>query len=221
MTPVEGRPGRYSKGMKVALALIAVSVALGAVRPAGAAGFDEALRAAGISTLTKAPRTPAEAPRTPDWDGTFAGALALREEVFLDSQRSECGGAPGCGRQVSEGWLAGRQMTAASRALEETLLHRYGVRGWARAAMADRTDLPHAGLAALTGAALLYADGLHARTVVKGVRVRVDLMAGRRLSGDKREVAKVEVGGAGRPVSLTAAFGRRAPALGLGYRLRY
>lgn len=206
--------------MKAWGAALAVAVCAGLCRPAAAAGFDEALRASGLTPLTKAARL-APRPRTPDWDGSFSGALRLREEAFIDSERSECGGQDGCGKQVSTGWLEGRQAAAASRALEETLLHRYGIRGWERALLSQRSDAPHAGLAAAVGAALLYADGLHLRTTLEGVRVAMDVVPGRRLSRDRGDLARLELGAAGTPLSVTAAFGRHAPSVGVGYRLRY
>jgi len=201
--------------------LTLVAALAGSSRAASGAGFDEALRASNLTPLTKAARALEPRERTPDWDGSLSGALWLREEAFADSERSECGGQPGCGKQVSTGWLARRQAVAASRALEETLLHRYGVRGWARSMMQDRSDASHWGLAAAAGAALLYADGLHVRTTVQGLRFSMDLVPGRRLANDRGQIAKLEVGAAGQPLSFTAAFGRSAPALGAAYRLRY
>lgn len=217
MTPVAAPFGRYPLAMRTLLALV---LALAAAAPASAAGFDEALRASGLTPLTKAARLQPQS-RTPDWDGSLSGALWLREESFADAERSECGGEPGCGRQVSSRWLANQQTAAASRALEETLLRRYGLRGWSRGMMASRSDdAAHMGAAALVGAVLMYADGLHLRTALSGVRLAMDLAPGRRITND-RDIARVEVGPQGKPLSLTAAFGRRAPSLGLGYRLRY
>lgn len=220
MTPVEGPQRRYSIGMRLWAALLAAA-AVASAGTASAAGLDEALRASGLDGVTRAARAIEPQQRTPDWDGSLSGALWLREEAFADSERSECGGQSGCGKQVSTRWLTGRQAAAASRALEETLLHRYGVRGWARTLLSQPEDAPHAGLAALAGAALLYANGLHVRTVVSGLRLAMDVVPGRRLANDRGDIAKLEVGAVGTPLSLTAAFGRSAPTLGAAYRLRY
>jgi hypothetical protein len=217
MTPVEGPLRRYHHAMRIWLALLVIAAV---AAPASCAGFDEALRASGLTPLTKAARLQPQS-RTPDWDGSLSGALWLREEAFADSERSECGGAPGCGRQVSDRWLAQQQTAAASRALEETLLRRYGLRGWSRGMMARRSDdAAHMGAAAVVGAVLLYADGLHLRAAVSGVRLAMDVAPGRRINND-RDLARLEVGPQGKPLSMTAAFGRHAPSLGLGYRLRY
>lgn len=217
MTPVEGGARGYPVLMRMCLALLA---ALALSAPASSAGFDEALRASGLTPLTKAGRVRPQT-RTPDWDGSLSGALWLREESFADAERSECGGEPGCGRQVSSRWLVNQQTAAASRALEETLLRRYGLRGWSRGMMASRSDdAAHMGAAAMVGAVLLYADGLHFRTTVAGVRFAMDVAPGRRINND-RDIARVEVGPQGKPLSMTAAFGRHAPSVGASYRLRY
>lgn len=217
MTPVEDGARGYPFLMRIRLAVV-LAMALSA--PASSAGFDEALRASGLTPLTKAARLQPQT-RTPDWDGSLSGALWLREESFADAARSECGGEPGCGRQVSSKWLVGQQTAAASRALEETLLRRYGLRGWSRGMMARRSDdAAHMGAAALVGAVLLYADGLHLRTTLSGVRVAMDVVPGRRINND-RDIARVELGPQGRPLSMTAAFGRHAPSVGANYRLRY
>lgn len=178
------------------------------------------MRAAGLYHEPKAPLI-ALPSSSPDVETAFGDALWRREEIYADAERSECGGQQGCGRQVSALWVAGRQATAASRAVEQILVQRYGLRGWARSLIQARDSAAETSLAAAAGVALLFADGLHARTVVAGVRIGVDLAAARRLSQAGAELAKLELGAAGSPLSMSAAWGRRAPALGLGYRLRY
>lgn len=203
--------------MKLWLFLIAAAL-LG--QQAAAAGLEDAMRASGLSQAPK-PSLIAPPSSSPDPETAFGDALWRREEGLADDERQECGGREGCGRQVSALWLAGRQVTAATRAAEQMLVRRYGLRGWARALVQDRDGAAKTGLAAAAGAAMLFADGLHARTIVSGVRLGLDLAALRRLHQEGAELAKVEVGAAGRPLAMTAAWGRRAPKLGLAYRLRY
>lgn len=209
MTPENAAAGSYPQAMKTLWLAALLSLPV----PCSAAGSAETARLA-ARTL----ETPAAAS---SGDESFSEALLRRQEAFAQGAVSECGGRQGCGRQVSAHWVAGRQVDAVARTLEETVVERYGLRGWGRELMSD-TDSPlEFTMAAAAGAVLLAADGLRARKRVAGIDVRLRLAAARRFADRDAALARVELGKPGLPLTLSASYTRRTPWVGLGYTVRY
>lgn len=195
-----------------ALCLLAALAACAA--PIRAAGFEETARLASLSVGEPSHEAGQD-------DAGFSGTLRRREEALARTAADECSGRAGCGRQVSAMWVAGRQMTAATQALERTLIDRYGLRGWGRELLSDTDSAGELTMAAAAGAVLLAADGLRARTTISGVRVRLEIAAARRFADRDAQLARLELGRPGVPLTVTAAYTRRAPWVGLGYQVRY
>ena len=174
-----------------------------------------AARATWIDAAARKPLAPAAA------NSTFSDNLFSRETGFASAAGQGCAADGVCGFQPSAAWLLGAQARVVSRAVEQTLRARYALDHWSSAWLAAPWDARKAGLAALVGVTTLYVDGLHARTELAGWRVSVALASGRRLRCEGARLATFELGPAKGPLTVSAGWGRAAPAFGLRYALRY
>lgn len=154
---------------------------------------------------------PGRADRSEDFSAAFSRGVYERESGLADGASA--------GFQTSARWLFDSQARLVSRAAEQALRAQYALDEWSSAWLSRPWDVEKASLAAAIGAAFLYTDGLHFHEQAAGFSIRGRLAAARQLRGD--QLATVEVGRVGSPLSLSAAWGRRVPAFGARYALRY
>jgi hypothetical protein len=206
MTPSRPAQSGYPQAMK---AMLALTLAL-AASPAFADGSEETALLAVRSIQGRAEAR------------SEAGLLREREEAVARSAARDCEGrGAGCGRQVSAQWVAGRQANVAAQAIERAMVSRYGLEGWGRELLSD-TDTPaELTMAAAAGALWIAADGLRASKTISGLRLRLEVASARSFADKQAQLAKIELGTKDGPLTLTAAYTRRAPFVGAAYRLRY
>ncbi len=186
-----------------------LSLIFALLAPAGAraAWLDEAL--------------PQRASRSGDFYSAFSRGVYERETGFAGGAFQGCGAEGACGFQTSSSWLLGNQARLVSRAAEAALRAQYALDEWSQAWLGRPWDTQKATMAAVVGGALLYTDGLHFHQEAAGWSVRGTVAPARRMRSEGSRLATMELGRKGAPLSLWAAWGRTAPAVGARYALRY
>src|SRR4051812_7752202 len=96
------REARYAQGMRFFMAAVLLGTA-SAASAASKPAFADALIASGLNHRA----APAAAAAPQEAVEAFGDAVWLRETALVDDN---------CGRQVSAGWMASRQLTVVSRA---------------------------------------------------------------------------------------------------------